>query len=114
MSEVRITVGPANYAIRCGPGEEAKVARLGALIDEHYAKLGSARTTSEAHNVVFAALLVADALEEAQAEIARLRENGASDRAGPLATQLEALAERAEQMAEVAERAALEGGAPTA
>ena len=66
MSQVTIKVGPKSYPIACGPGEEDKVARLGALIDQHYAKLGSARHPLEANNVVFAALFMADELAEAQ------------------------------------------------
>jgi cell division protein ZapA len=66
MSQVRIKVGPKTYSIACGPGEEEKVAKLGALIDKHYARLGSARAALEADNVVFAALFMADELAEAQ------------------------------------------------
>ncbi|MFU7528984.1 cell division protein ZapA [Qipengyuania sp. ASV99] len=66
MSKVRIKVGPMNYSIACGPGEEEQVSRLGALIDEHYARLGDARAPLEAQNVVFAALFMADELAEAR------------------------------------------------
>lgn len=66
MTKVRIKVGPRHYSIVCGPGDEEKVARFGALIDENYAKLGSARASQEADNVVFAALFMADELEEAK------------------------------------------------
>ncbi len=81
MSEVRIKVGPKTYPIACGPGEEEQVAKLGGLIDEYYAKLGTARAPLEAHNLVFAALFMADELTEARkaagdvrAEIAELRQ----------------------------------------
>lgn len=108
MPQVSITVGPRSYAIRCDPGEEDKVVRLGALIDEHYRKLGGARTTSEAQNLVFASLFMADALLEAQAETARLRglTTVTDDAIMADATQarvaqtLETLATRAERMAE--------------
>ncbi len=66
MSEVRIKIGPKTYPIACGPGEEKQVAKLGALIDEHYAKLGDARAPLEAQNIVFAALFMADELSEAR------------------------------------------------
>lgn len=81
MSEVRIKIGPKTYPIACGPGEEEQVAKLGALIDEHYAKLGNARAPLEAQNVVFAALFMADELTEtrkstsdARAEISEVRQ----------------------------------------
>ncbi|MGB3710865.1 MAG: cell division protein ZapA [Erythrobacter sp.] len=105
MSEVRITVGPKSYTIGCDPGEEDKIARLGTMIDEFYAKLGSARSTSEANNLVFAALFVADALEEANAAKAPSPSESMPGGDTGLAERLEALAERAERMA-----VALEGG----
>ncbi len=61
-----IKVGPKTYTIACGPGEEDRVVKLGRLIDEHYSKLGDTRHSLEAHNVVFAALFMADELGEAQ------------------------------------------------
>ncbi len=81
MSEVRITVGPKSYSIACGPGEEERVAKLGAVIDENYAKLGTSRAPLEAHNVVFAALFMADemaetrkAADDLRAELAETRQ----------------------------------------
>ncbi|MEP3421081.1 MAG: cell division protein ZapA [Erythrobacter sp.] len=69
MSEVRITIGPKTYSIACGPGEEERVEKLGALINENYAKLGSSRAALEAQNIVFAALFMADELTEAKSAI---------------------------------------------
>lgn len=65
MTQVRIKVGPRSYPIACGPGDEEKVAQFGALIDANYAKLGG-RSAQEADNVVYAALFLADELDEAQ------------------------------------------------
>jgi len=66
MSQVTITVGPKTYIIVCGEGEEEKISALGALIDEKYKQLGSARAVQETQNLVFAALFMADELEEAR------------------------------------------------
>ncbi len=66
MSQVTITVGPKPYTIVCGDGEEAKIEALGALIDEKYKQLGNARAVQETQNLVFAALFMADELEEAR------------------------------------------------
>jgi len=66
MSQVTITVGPKPYTIVCGEGEEDKIAALGALIDEKYKQLGNARAVQETQNLVFAALFMADELEEAR------------------------------------------------
>ncbi|EAQ29993.1 hypothetical protein NAP1_04435 [Erythrobacter sp. NAP1] len=80
MTQVKIKVGPRTYSIACGPGEEEKVEAFGKLIDENYAKLGTARAPQEADNLVFAALFMADELDEAkekaasaQGELAELR-----------------------------------------
>lgn len=64
MTQVRIKVGPRTYSINCGPGDEEKVEKFGRLIDENYAKLGTARAPQEADNLVFAALFMADELDE--------------------------------------------------
>lgn len=111
MSRVSITVGPRSYTIRCDPGEEEKIARLGDLINEHYAKLGGARTTSEAQNLIFAALFMGDALLEEQTENKRLIAERTSEppqgvpdaQTEKLAETLEALADRAERMASALE-----------
>ncbi|MEO0908387.1 MAG: cell division protein ZapA [Pseudomonadota bacterium] len=66
MTQVKIKVGPRSYPIACGPGDEEKVTKFGALIDRNYAKLGTARAAQEADNVVYAALFLADELDEAQ------------------------------------------------
>lgn len=80
MSKVKITIGPRSYTINCAPEDEEKVIRFGKLIDENYAKLGSARAAQEADNLVFAALFMADELDEtkraasgAKVELAELR-----------------------------------------
>ncbi len=66
MSEVTIKVGPKPYTIVCADGEEEKVAALGELIDRKYAQLGNSRAVQETHNLVFAALFLADELEDAR------------------------------------------------
>lgn len=66
MSEVSIKVGPKPYTIVCADGEEEKVAALGKLIDEKYELLGNTRAVQETHNLVFAALFLADELDEAR------------------------------------------------
>jgi len=73
MSQVSIKVGPRNYTINCGPGDEEKVVKFGALIDQNYAKLGTARAAQEADNLVFAALFMADELDEAHEQIRNIQ-----------------------------------------
>lgn len=69
MPEVRLKIGPKTYAVACGEGEEDKIARLGAMIAQSYDRLGSARAPLETHNLVFAALFMADELSELQSRL---------------------------------------------
>lgn len=69
MNRVKIQIGPRSYQIACDPADEEKVRKFGALIDENYAKLGTARAAQEADNMVFAALFMADELDETRQEI---------------------------------------------
>ena len=80
MNKVKIQIGPRHYSIACDPADEEKVRKFGAVIDENYAKLGGARAPQEADNMVFAALFMADELDEARkavsdakAELAEMR-----------------------------------------
>lgn len=66
MSQVKIKVGPKTYTIQCAPEDEDKVAALGQIIDEKYAQLGKALSVQETDNLVFAALFLADELDEAR------------------------------------------------
>lgn len=84
MTQVRIKIGPRTYSIACGPGDEEKVEKFGRLIDENYAKLGTARAAQEADNLVFAALFMADELDEARTAI-----NNASLEIGELKQKLQ-------------------------
>ena len=74
MNKVKIQIGPRSYQIACDPADEEKVRKFGALIDENYAKLGTARAAQEADNMVFAALFMADELDEARTQMATMSE----------------------------------------
>lgn len=78
MSTVTLTIGPKSYSVACADGEEAHIERLGAVIAEKYALLGSARAPLEAQNLLFAALFLADELAEA-------RKGGKADKGGKAA-----------------------------
>ena len=80
-NRVKVRIGPRQYTINCAPEDEEKVLKFGSLIDENYQKLGTARAAQEADNMVFAALFMADELDEARKrasdakiEIAELRQ----------------------------------------
>ena len=66
MPEVAIKIGPKTYQVRCGEGEQERIAALGAMIAEKYAQLGDARAPLESQNLLFTALFMADELSEAR------------------------------------------------
>lgn len=71
MAKVDLTIGGNSYTLACRDGEEARLTQLAALVD---AKARDARRavggTSESRQLLFAALLLADELEEARKGIA--------------------------------------------
>lgn len=73
MSKVSIKVGPKTYTFTTAEGEEAKITALGELIDGKYQMLGHSRSVQETDNLVFAALFLADELEETRKTIADAR-----------------------------------------
>ena len=70
MGTVTLSIGPKSYSIACADGEEAHIRKLGGMIAERYAQLGSARAPLEAQNLLFTALFMADELAGAQKRIA--------------------------------------------
>lgn len=69
MPEVAIKIGPKTYQVRCGEGEQERIAALGAMIAEKYAQLGQARAPTEMQNLLFSALFLADELSEARNQV---------------------------------------------
>lgn len=107
MSEVTLQVGGRPYTVACADGEEARVRDLAAIVDEKLAGLGGNLAREEAKNLLFAALILADEVDEL-----RRRGGGAPASHGPspgeaeAARTLESLAARLERLAQVVEKAA--------
>ena len=59
MPEVVIKTGPRSHPVRCGEGEQERIAALGAMIAEKYAQLAQARSPTETENPLFTALFLA-------------------------------------------------------
>jgi len=104
MSNLDLRIGGRDYTVACAVGEEAHVSALGRLIDSKVQSLGSSVGTSETRQLLFAALLLADELEELRTK------TGAGISAAIPATapgvdpeQLEALALRLENCASALE-----------
>ncbi|MDE2563805.1 MAG: cell division protein ZapA [Sphingomonadales bacterium] len=105
MSNVTLTIGGREFAVASAEGEEEHIAMLGRMIDDRLRAMGaSAAGQSEARMLLFAALVLADDLHEAQ-------KGGAAhppEDASAIAGRIGALADRIEKLASHLEEA---GGA---
>lgn len=103
MSQVTLQVGGRPYTVSCADGEEDHVRHLAAIVDGKLGSLGSTIAPGDSKNLLFAALLLADEVDET-------RRAGAPSPAPLLddsvARGLEALADRLEAAAVALENAA--------
>lgn len=104
MASVEVEIAARKYSVACRDGEEEHLRSVAAIVDskarDAAAALGS---LSEARQLLFASLLLADELKEHRSGQAP------AERAGPdpaLAEALERLAQRVESLAEQLERSA--------
>ena len=65
MSNVTLSIGGRSYTVACAEGEERHVLGLGALIDGKLAAMGDMSGQAETRMLLFASLLLADELHEA-------------------------------------------------
>lgn len=111
MSNVHLTIGGRGYTVACASGEEAHVAQLGGIIDARVTA-GGLRGQGEVRMMLFAALMLADELHEAQQALAAaaaapsamdeaaVQANArVEQRIDDIAHRLEALAQRLEERA---------------
>jgi cell division protein ZapA len=99
MATVTIQIGDRPHSVNCRPGEEARVRVLGQMVDQRWAAAERAAGGQPERAMLFVALMMADALEEAESR----PPEGAP--IGEIA--LDRLADRLEKLAD-----ALEQGAP--
>lgn len=103
MAQVSVTIDNRKYRLACNEGEEARLERLAATVDE---KIGELREVfgeiGDQRLVVMAALTVADDLAEARERIAAEQERtrAAVARSESAAAQIDALRARIEALAE--------------
>ena len=89
MAEVNVSINGKSYKIGCDPGEEHRVAQLGAYIDQHVSNLaGTGGMASESHLLVLAGILMADELFETKDMLAHAQ------------SQYEAVSQKLEQLTE--------------
>ena len=97
MSNVNLTIGGRSYTVACAEGEERHVLGLGSLIDSKLAAMGDMTGQAETRTLLFAALLLADELHEAQGARATSAESPTD---APVPTQLApAMALRLDELA---------------
>jgi len=108
MSNVTLYIGGRDFTVACAAGEEAHVAQLGRMIDGKLASMGELAGQSESRMLLFAALLLADEVHEAQfrtpppvaeAPPAEPLPDGTADRLAAIAGRLENLADALESRA---------------
>lgn len=106
MSDVKLMVGGRYYTVSCADGQEENVKRLASVIDGKLAAMGPNLSSNEAKNLLFAALLLADELEEARGKVAQ------TSAPPPPTIDTDGVANKLERLAVALENAAsrLEGG----
>ncbi len=64
MSDLTLSIGGRNYTVSCADGQESHVEHLASMIDGKLGTMGKNLSSNDAKNLLFAALLLADELEE--------------------------------------------------
>lgn len=96
MSNVTLEIAGRRYTVACAAGEEAHIEMLGASISGKLAALPGVSGQSEPRTLLFAALLLADELFEAQGKLAAAEAPEVAQPLENLAEKLETLAARLE------------------
>lgn len=97
MSNVTLEIGGRRYTIACDAGEESHIAMLGASINRRLATIPNLGSQSEQRTLLFAALLLADELHEAnKAPATPSTDQTAAEPLEKLADRLESLASQLE------------------
>ena len=102
MSEVTLRVWGRSYTVSCADGEEDHVRHLAAIVDGKLTALGGNLAPGDAKNLLFAALILADEVDEARRSEAPAQATPLEDSA---LRAMEALAERLEALAQTLESA---------
>lgn len=101
MAEVNISIAGRAYALHCRDGEEPRLHQLSRMIAERVDKVkASSPGLTEVRQLLFAALLLADDLSDAQLEATRVARSAPQADDTAAAQALETLAERLEAIGE--------------
>ena len=100
MAQVTITIRGRQYQVACDDGQEAHLTRLGRYLDERAADLlATSGSISEPLLLVMVALVVADELADAAAEIDTLSATKAAADDTSVAAAIDAVTARVEEVA---------------
>ncbi len=100
MPDVKLSIAGRDYIVGCNPGEEPRLAALGAMVDESAQEAGGSGSLNETRTLLFSALLLADKLHDANTGgSAANGDTQASIAAAQSAELLEGLASRLENLA---------------
>jgi cell division protein ZapA len=103
MANVTLHIGGRTYSVTCADGEEDHLVSLGLAIDAKVHSSGMAGQ-GEVRQLLFAALLLADEVQEVRAGVPASAAEASDPVTQRLAPALEALAERLEKCATDLER----------
>ncbi len=74
MPQVAVTINDRDYTVNCAEGEEERLTRLAAFVDEQFAELfDSVGDVGDMRLMVMTSLMMADKVFDASVEIDRLR-----------------------------------------
>ena len=93
-----LRIGGKGYTVACADGEEAHLAKLGAMVDAKLRQMEGNLAPQEAQNLLFAALLLADELHEARGGTGGMPA-GDADRLAGLESQLAAASRARDELA---------------
>lgn len=101
MASVDVEIASRRYSVACRDGEEEHLRSVAAVVDRKAREAAEALgSLSEARQLLFASLLLADELQEREAGIAPPAPPQEPEYDPAVATALERLAERMEMLAE--------------
>lgn len=101
MAEVTIMVGGRHYALHCRDGEEGRLHQLSRMINDRVEKVRqSSPGLTEVRQLLFACILLADELSEAETRTVAATAPPPPDEDPAAMRALEALAERLEAVGE--------------
>ncbi len=74
MPQIAVTINDRDYQVNCAPGEEDRLTRLAAFVDEQFGELlRSVGDVGDMRLLVMTSLMIADKVFDASVEIDRLR-----------------------------------------